>query len=1038
MKQNTPEDITNSRGRYSIHMHKTGATLVDNMVHVTGNVVWGNPGWGITHHDSYANVSNNFVYEITGAGIVSESGSELGFWDDNLVMEVQNGNTSVDPYDAALWFDDLLFSGQGLGMKGRAVISRNNVIIGVQNGVGILNLNPSVSNHDRVDALALIEFRKLYDADHDFDQYPLDHNGYSAEGDGIVPVEIELIMENTTVIEADRGMRSLERDQGLNHESRSVFDKFTIWGAREGIDIVYQADYSYKDLTIVGRGAGSATAGGIVLWKHAFNHSFENVILADLDYGIGCSDFTNGTDINTGRVRNNGKTPWIFANLTLDNVSELYEFTNGGATQYTEHPDNIIHLSSSDLTSRPTTFTITDSSELSVDVDAGDFSFEIDGYITDDFGTYNLGLEQCATFAGTQITRVDYEARMYEFASQAKFEEYLSENGVYRNADGSLYFIITEYLPNRRTFEYTGFPVKIKILNPPATGVYVNPQDEPSADPEYQLVSHFNNANVSQSSTQTGLDFLGAAIEASAFKATDGNNNGRSNYDRYQAGFQSYVGSFSQTQTESEPWFDIALTDTADIKYIDIWNTVEMNGVNMETPSTGFKNFYVLIADSPFTDSDLATSRAHATHEVYFADVSDQRKASINDLNVSGKYVRIQAEGTTALKLAEVYVIGKINSDIDPCSGFDLGEDVTLCEEIEKSLVALVPAGNQSIAWYKNDILLSETSNVLTVNESGTYSVIYAGTNCSGEDSLHITSILPQVMGDTVCEAGDEANLTASGTDLVWYDAAVDGTELTTGTSYNPTINSSTTYYVASEGSENHITGKADQFGAVYNNGAGTSYLNYGRVSSLVVEQELTLLSVDIYTNGNTNNATLNITNTTDALDSHILNFDNLTFGRNTLIINVPLNIATYSLDFDGSDGGIELEYQNGLSDNIVAGVVTYGNSSGTSWYGMLYNIEVQTGGPACSRVPVTAELDPLAPSCIETSLNDQVEESFKVYPNPTSSIVSFSESVNYEIFNTTGRLLLTGEGNSTDLSGFNPGVYMIKIEGETYKVIKE
>ena len=41
MKRNSKEDITNSRGRYSIHLHKTGATHSDNIVTVTGNVVWG-------------------------------------------------------------------------------------------------------------------------------------------------------------------------------------------------------------------------------------------------------------------------------------------------------------------------------------------------------------------------------------------------------------------------------------------------------------------------------------------------------------------------------------------------------------------------------------------------------------------------------------------------------------------------------------------------------------------------------------------------------------------------------------------------------------------------------------------------------------------------------------------------------------------------------------------------------------------------------------------------------------------------------------
>jgi hypothetical protein len=1036
MKKNDPQDITNSRGRYSIHMHKTGAALNDQMVYVTGCVVWGNPGWGITHHDSYANVADNFVYEVKGAGIVSESGSELGFWDHNLVMEVQNANTDIDPYDAALWFDDLLFSGQGLGMKGRAVICRDNVIIGVQNGIGILNLNPSISNHDRVDPLALRAFRTQYSAAYDFDQYPLDHNGYSAEGDGVVPVELELIMENNTVIEADRGFRSLERDQGLSHESRSVFDGFIIWGAREGIDIVYQADYSYKDLTIVGRGTG--TTGGIVLWKHAYNHTFDNVQMADLEYAIGCSDFTNSTDVNVGRVRNNGSTPWVFLDLSLDNVNNLYEFTNGGATQYTDHPDNVIHLSSSDIESRPTLFTIVDSSDLSVDLSSDDFRFEVDGFITDDFGTYNYGLKQCATFSGTQVTRVDYEARIYEFASKEKFEEYLGENGVYRNAAGELYFILTEYVPNRRTFEYTGFPIRVKILNAPATGIYASPQVEISTDSEYQLVSHFNNASVAQSSTQTGLAFLGASIDASAFKANDGNDNGRENFDRYQAGFQSYVGSFSQTQVETNPWFDIALTDTADIKYIDIWNTVDMNGTSIETPSSGFRDFYVLIADSPFTDSDLATARVHAHYEAHFGDVSSQRKASLVDLGVSGRYIRIQAEGNTFLKLAEIYVIGKTNSDEDPCLAFSLGEDKMLCENVEEVVVAHLPVGNQTMDWFKDGVLLAETSNTLTVTAAGTYSITYSGLECTGTDTIVIGSYIPEVIGDTVCAAGEEATLTASGTDdIVWYDAVTDGTELETGGSYTPIINSTTIYYVANESSNTEVFGKPDQEGATYANTGSGAYLNYGRVSQLVVESELTLVSVDVFSNGAAN-ATVNIINISDASDNHTLNFTGLVAGRNTLSLNVELGIATYTLDFDGSDGGFLVEYQNVVSQNTVTDLVTYTNSSGLAWYGMLYNITVQTGGPECVRVPVTAQLDALSPECVMNALNELSTDQTAVFPNPTTGKVHFTESATYEILNSSGVLLKSGEGSETDLSTFDSGVYLIKMAGEIYKVVKE
>jgi hypothetical protein len=53
---------------------------------VVGCTVRGTPGWGMVHHDCACDFFNNGVYKMFGAGIVSEQGSELGAWNNNLVM----------------------------------------------------------------------------------------------------------------------------------------------------------------------------------------------------------------------------------------------------------------------------------------------------------------------------------------------------------------------------------------------------------------------------------------------------------------------------------------------------------------------------------------------------------------------------------------------------------------------------------------------------------------------------------------------------------------------------------------------------------------------------------------------------------------------------------------------------------------------------------------------------------------------------------------------------------------------------------------
>ena len=654
--KNPIDEVTNPRGRYSIHLHKTGAHYGANMTQVTGNVIWGNPGWGITHHDSHATVSDNVVYDVVGAGIVSETGSETGFWDRNLVVKIAKGH-SFDMYDASLFHDDYLFSGQGLGMKGRSIICRDNVIVNANQGVGVVNFNASVSNLDRVDALALAN-RPGYEVDN----FPLSVNGYSKEGDGVMPLEAALIMENTTVIWAYQGLRSIERDMGVNHESRSVFDGYIVWGANQGISLPYQADYSFKDVFVSGKNSSSI---GIDLWKHSHNQTFDQIKLVDLGHGIAASKLVeSGTNQKT---RNNGFTPWIFVDLITENVDQLYRIEKENTTTstvYTDHGDNTIHLSSSDITSRPTTFTVLDNSTLEVDYATNDFRFEVDGIITDNFGSYEMGIKQ-AEAQGT--LRIDYPKRIYEFASQSKFEEYLSANGVYKdvNDNNQPYFILYESLPDRQTFTYKKFPVRVKIKNAPSGGVFANLQIESDTDlaPQYQIISRL--ATVSQSSTDASLKYQEEAIDASATKAIDGNNNGRINVQFYQRGLVP-LGSFSSTNSENEAWLDMDLGEHKLIDFIDIWNTVELNGSNLETVSTHFKDFYVLISDQPFTGKSLQEARTAAKFE-HLMGATPTRKLSINDINTIGRYIRIQSIGVNKIKLAEIEIIGK-KLDNDPLS----------------------------------------------------------------------------------------------------------------------------------------------------------------------------------------------------------------------------------------------------------------------------------------------------------------------------------------------------------------------------------
>ncbi|MDC7675375.1 LamG-like jellyroll fold domain-containing protein [Asticcacaulis machinosus] len=84
-------DPVNVRGRYALHIHWTGAYLGRRQVVMLGCVAWAPagevpiPGWGITHHASRAAIEECLVFNVRGAGIVTELGNEIGQWLNNLV-----------------------------------------------------------------------------------------------------------------------------------------------------------------------------------------------------------------------------------------------------------------------------------------------------------------------------------------------------------------------------------------------------------------------------------------------------------------------------------------------------------------------------------------------------------------------------------------------------------------------------------------------------------------------------------------------------------------------------------------------------------------------------------------------------------------------------------------------------------------------------------------------------------------------------------------------------------------------------------------
>ena len=127
------------------------------------------------------------------------------------------------------------------------------------------------------------------------------------------------------------------------------------------------------------------------------------------------------------------------------------------------------------------------------------------------------------------------------------------------------------------------------------------------ADLGKNVAASANGGSITDVSSEFSSSYL-------AEKAIDGNTNGRINAQYYQRGLLP-VGSFSQTKFEIEPYYDLDFGEQRVIEYFDIWNTVELNGSDIETVSEHFKEFSVFISDTPFTGTTFAESQAEADFE---------------------------------------------------------------------------------------------------------------------------------------------------------------------------------------------------------------------------------------------------------------------------------------------------------------------------------------------------------------------------------------------------------------------------------------
>lgn len=397
------------------------------------------------------------------------------------------------------------------------------------------------------------------------------------------------------------------------------------------------------------------------------------------------------------------------------------------------------------------------------------------------------------------------------------------------------------------------------------------------------------------------------------------------------------------------------------------------------------------------------------------------------DVTASGSYMVTIDAGNDCTDEAIFTVV----ADPDETPVITVSGETTICEGTSVTLTSSSATG---YTWSN-----SSHEQSIEVGTQGTYTVTVDGVCAQFTSAPVEISVLPSPAApsssNTSIAYGATADLSATGTNVVWYDAANGGNQVATGNSWTtPDLFTTTSYWCADQ----TIFGGDAIYGGQTNQTGSGQYSNSANYLIFQANDDFTLNSVKVYAQGAGNRTIAVQDDNGTTIASGVFNIPN---GESRVDLNFdipqggPYGLKVLSnnpqLWRDGTGSNPAYPYVIGDLATITMSSATGANS--LQYYYFFYDWEVATPMTVCEGPRTEVEVS-VAPN----GVNELASTGVRVFPVPATNAITIdlgrlTGSVDAELLDVTGRSVIgrrtLGQSLSTlDLSGVARGQYQLRL----------